>query len=252
MKPDIQISAFVISHLLLNSTSQTSIGYFFCRHDDSESLIARTILGSIARQLMSSLPYERYAKLDEDLQGSKPTIDDVFRILKTTLRRDHEYIIIVDGLTECEEGEVCQTIEILNSLLNLGDLKIRAYYSYRTNSIVWPLTAWRVFRVAIRAADVEDDINQYIQISLENRIKDDVLQVGDPYIASIIQEALMQGAQGMFVSIIILRDGLSLIALGSSGSYCRYTTSANSGLMTPYYWPFKAYRMTYRRHSTGF
>ena len=224
----------MISQLLLTSTSKTSIGYFFCRYDDSESTVARTIIGSIARQLLSGLPHESYAKLDKELQDSKPDIQAIFEILKATLIQGCQYIVIVDGLNDCEDTEAQQTIEILDSLLNLGDLQIKIYYSYRANSIVWPQTAWPLYRVAIRCADVESDINQYIQISLESRIKHDILQVGSPYVASAIKQALMEGAQGMSVSATILCvEFVRLQLLGSSGWCFRSTIYANSGLMTP-------------------
>ena len=196
-------------------------------------MIARNIVGSIARQLLSGLPHESYTKLDRELQDCMPDIQEVFKILKATLIQGHQYIIIVDGLNECEDIEVKQIIEILDSLLNLGDLDIKIFYTYRTNSLVLPSTAWPLFRIAIRCEDVEDDINKYIQVSLESHIKDDTLQVGNPYLASSIKQALMEGAQGMSVSTIPLCARLRLLLPGSSGRCFRSTISANSGLITP-------------------
>ena len=166
-------------------------------------------MGSIARQLLSGLSHESFEKLDKEFQDSKPDIQEILKILKATLNQDRQYIILVDGLNECEVTEVQQTIETLDSLLSLGDLNIKIYYSYRTNSIAWPSIVWPHFRIAIRCADIAADINQYIQVSLESHIRDDALQVGDPYVASAIKQALMEGAQGMSVSTITLHVRLS-------------------------------------------
>ena len=197
-----ELSAFAVSHLLLTSTSNTTVGYFFCRYDDSESTTARVIVGSLARQLLCDLPRETFAELDRNLQQSSLDVDEVFEVLKSTLLQSRQYSILIDGLNECEDIEAQQTIEIMERLLNLDELNIKIYCSFRTNSLNWPLSAatWPCYRILINAADIEADINHYIQATLEKNVMDDLLQVGDAYIVLAVREALVEGAKGMFVA----------------------------------------------------
>ena len=180
------------------------VSYFFCRYDDSESILARTIVGSIARQLLGDLLHEIYAKLDGELQNSTPDVQEILRFLKASLRQDRQYIIVIDGLNECEDSEAQLAIDIMESLLNTNDLRIRLYYSCRSNSIAWPSTDQCLFQLAIRYTDVEADINTFIHATLEKKVKDDVLQVGDPYVILAVKQALIEGAQGMSVTMTLL------------------------------------------------
>ena len=71
--------------------------------------------------------------------------------------------------------------------------------SLKTKSITSPVSsAWHV---ALDPADVTTDINCYIQITLEQKLEDETLQVGDPHIILAIQETLKERAQGMFVDL---------------------------------------------------
>ena len=51
------LSANVVENLML-TTPAAVISYFFCKHDEAGSLKARTIIGSIARQLFSCVNLE--------------------------------------------------------------------------------------------------------------------------------------------------------------------------------------------------
>jgi hypothetical protein len=48
--------ANIVDDLNLEAATQTTIAYFFCQHDASESLKARIIIGALARQLLHLLP----------------------------------------------------------------------------------------------------------------------------------------------------------------------------------------------------
>lgn len=66
------LMASMIDDLIL-STSPVTVAYFFCRHDISESLKARTIIGSLARQLLQQtddidtlINEENLSRMDSD------------------------------------------------------------------------------------------------------------------------------------------------------------------------------------------
>ena len=189
----------------MKSIGTDTVSYFFCRYDDSDSTSARTIVGGIARQLLHGLTREAYAQIDTDMQAATLEVEDILEILKATLLPDRQYFIVIDGLNECDDTEIQQTIGILDSLLKSPHLKIKLFTSCRTSSMAWSTpTAWPLFRITINHADVKTDIDHYIQVMLEKNLKDDILQVGNPHIILAIEEALRQGAQGMSVSIILL------------------------------------------------
>jgi len=59
-----------------------TLAYFFCRHDIAESLISRTILGSLARQLLQNFP--PLGTLD-DTHHKLDDIDDIVDFLRHML-----------------------------------------------------------------------------------------------------------------------------------------------------------------------
>ena len=55
------LSAAMIAHIIKEVSPEHTVSYFMCRYDDIESLKARTIFGSIARQFLSDLPVEDFS-----------------------------------------------------------------------------------------------------------------------------------------------------------------------------------------------
>jgi ankyrin repeat domain-containing protein 50 len=76
--------------------------YFFYRHDVPESLKARTVIGSLARQLL--LPIPDLTMMVEYLDETSPALnfERIFILMQRALSPNCKAYFILDGLDECD------------------------------------------------------------------------------------------------------------------------------------------------------
>ena len=187
------LSASVVEDLKI--TTPAVVAYFFCRHDEIESLQARTIIGSIARQIFDSIKPD---VVDEIAQISLGTIDTdqvLDYIERLVPSNSHEYFIVIDGLDECEEKESRFLLRCLKQLL-ISKTTLRVYCSSRPDVFRWASALigpqWNVFM-----SQTSSDIEEYIEDTLNQRLESGNLSIGDPTIILTIQDALSENAHGM-------------------------------------------------------
>ena len=79
--------------------------YFFCRHDVSESLKARTVIGSLTRQLLFSI--SDLTMMIELVGETSPVLnfERLFNLLQYVLPPNCKAYFILDGLNECNNVE---------------------------------------------------------------------------------------------------------------------------------------------------
>ena len=156
------------------------ISFFFCRYDDSESLRARTIFGSIARQLADDLPTEAFRKF----QSTAPDLMTISDFLKTVLTGKRRYFIVIDGLDECEEVQFKENANVLRNLLDSAVLNIKLFFTTRTSVKHWVPLKLQPERhidldIAENQASVARDIENFVNASLQDRLSENELQLGD-------------------------------------------------------------------------
>lgn len=174
------------------------ISFFFCRYDDSASLAARTIFGSIARQLTNDLPTEAFHKFE----STTADLTAILGFLKTVLTGERRYFIVLDGLDECEEVQFKNIVEILRDLLDSPLLHIKLIFTTRTSVMSWvPLKLQPERHIDLDTAEhqasVARDIDNFVNASLQERLRENELQLRDPTLVLKIQDALKTGAHGM-------------------------------------------------------
>lgn len=184
------------------------VAYFFCRYDLAESLTSNTILRSLARQLLqpikelSPLSHERLETMDF------PNTFKVSDLLALVVSPKFHACIIIDGLDACDETESDQLLKDLQQLQDL--FPIRACISFRTDAKV----SQRIFHGKMKAQTLfsipEDnpDIERFITTELDRRIESWDLAIGNPCIVIEIRDALLRGAQGMFLWVVLQIDSL--------------------------------------------
>ncbi|PQE11929.1 hypothetical protein CJF31_00000051 [Rutstroemia sp. NJR-2017a BVV2] len=183
------------------------LAYFFCRHDILESLKARTVIGSLARQLLSSIPD---LSIVGDLCETSPTLDieAISKVLHRALPRNYNICFVLDGLDECsglERAMVEQELRTLQAIFTLllcvssrieaDDGSRKGYEHFATPSI-------------ISLPDDNPDIEGFISAELETCIMSRKLQIGDPGLILEIEDALLRGAQGMFLWVALQIESL--------------------------------------------
>ena len=187
------LSANVVEDLKI--TTSAVVAYFFCRHDEAESLQTRTIIGSIARQIFDHVKSDIGDAVAEMRPGTIDT-DQILSYLQGLLPlNSHKYFVIIDGLDECEEKTSRLVLQILKQLLMSKNV-FRVYCSSRpdtfhsTHRMLKP--KWNVFMSHMSAG-----IDEYIQDTLEERLESGSLSVGNPKIIITIRDTLREKAHGM-------------------------------------------------------
>ncbi|KAI1366218.1 hypothetical protein F5Y08DRAFT_301566 [Xylaria arbuscula] len=182
------------------------IAYFFCQHDNPQSLKARTIMGCLARQLLCTTPLP--SGLDDLADTTSPALDiDGMVDLLLKVLPSKAYFII-DGLDECDDLQR----EILTSRLQRlqGSCSLLVCVSFRLQAE----NALRAYLeqfarpVLFQIPDNNTDIEEYITAELERRVGSGKLKLGDPTLILEIRDALLQGAQGMFLWVALQIESL--------------------------------------------
>ena len=181
-------------------SSNDVISFFFCRYDDPFSLKARTIIGSLLRQLLNDLPVVTFVKLDQQASDDILDVDQIVDLFESTLPRVRQYFIVVDGLDECDESETKDFFKAIKRLLQIPELRIKFYCSGRPNLVTLVSPRLRPdWHIMTDSTEATTDINHFIDITLEQCLEDGDLRLGDPALILTIQNTLRRGAQGMYV-----------------------------------------------------
>ena len=200
--------ANIVDDLNLNAQSGDTVAYFFCRHDDFESLKADTVIGSLARQLLRSVPNP--TEVWQHIQGRSSGRDSesILEVIERFLPTHFKAYFILDGLDECEN---CDRDAILEHLQQLrGTISLRLCVSSRIEADrISSLGLGKITENAtIVIPDDNPDIEGFIRAELEGCIETGKLTIGDPSLILEIEDALVQGAQGMFLWVALQMETL--------------------------------------------
>ncbi|EXF82998.1 hypothetical protein CFIO01_08039 [Colletotrichum fioriniae PJ7] len=191
----------------LSRDNEATVIYFFCRYDIPESLKHRTILGSLARQYLNYFPANSDV-FDNETQSPQLGIEDFVRILETDSRRNGQRYIIMDGLDDCGAGErqiVLQQLLETQQPSSRWHLAISAQLSADDFVRINLKPTWNV-----PLPTENPDIEFFIDVEIETRVENGVLVVGDPRLIQDIKEALLRGANGMFLWVALQLDAICL------------------------------------------
>lgn len=184
---------------LASRTADCPVAYFFCRDDIATSLLANTIIGSLARQLLLSIPNFPHAEALVDKITVDSHLKTVRDLLLDILPRDFKAYIVLDNLDSCEES---QKLEVLDNLMALQQdfalpicLSLQLDAQAAQDIIPGPLV--------MTIPEENPDIASFITHELEHRIASGKLVMGDPSIIVEIHNALLGGAQGMFLWVAL-------------------------------------------------
>jgi hypothetical protein len=165
----------------------TPVTYFFCRHDDQKSLEARTILGSLARQLLVSVPDLALVKNLPDEGTSHLDIEDICKLLQRVFPVDRPAYFVLDGLDECDSTTKELLVQQLQKLQKT--IILHLCISVRldpANSQTLNLNSLTAIKTVLMP-DKNPDIEAYIDAELENLISTEKLRLGNPIIVLDIQ-----------------------------------------------------------------
>ena len=195
--------------------SNVPVVYFFCRYDITESLQARTIIGSIARQLLERMQSQCLNSdlamrdfLDKNKLGDYETI---FLLLQRVLASDLKAYIVIDGIDECEYSERRVLMEELKRLQDTFSIRLCISLRLEPNNPLEVNTDGLMHTTITPIPDNSSEIGAFIQAELESCIESQKLVVGDPHLILEIRDILSQRSQGMFLWVVLLIKTLCMM-----------------------------------------
>ncbi|KAM7224238.1 hypothetical protein V8F06_000019 [Rhypophila decipiens] len=180
------------------------VAYFFCRHDIPESLSAQTIIGSLARQLLLNIVDLNSLEYFIDTTALVLDFETILRVLRHALPPDFKAYFILDGLDECDSPQRLELTKQLRTLQGAFALRICVSSRLEADGGLESFTKCSTITIP----DDNPDIRDFIRAELERCIESGNLTVGDPAVILEIKDALLQGAQGMFLWAALQIDSL--------------------------------------------
>ncbi|CAG8127828.1 unnamed protein product [Penicillium salamii] len=192
----------VVAQLHTPRNTKDVISYYFCRADNTASLSARNIMGSLARQILDS--QIKHAQ-DESLQRLYKDSHDlntaeVVDFVLSRLHDDKTYYLAIDGLDECEIVEVRKVAQSVAQLCNMRVKNFKVLYTGRPELENELFRAMKPkYKITMTETKVDLEMNRFIDTTLGLCLEDEQLKIGDPRLILKISEALQMGAKGMFL-----------------------------------------------------
>jgi ankyrin repeat protein len=192
--------ANIVDDLSLSSEKERPlVAYFFCKHNIPESLQARTIIGSLARQLLRTVAdLSVSAKICEYTHSTGDT-EKVLETLFQGFSSNLKVYLVLDGLDECDDEEKPALVQAIRKIQQKSTVLVCASFRKEPNKGVQLITNQLLATRTISIPDDNPDIDAFIEADLDRCLRQKRLAIGDPTIILEIQDALSKGSQGMFL-----------------------------------------------------
>ncbi|KAF2008618.1 hypothetical protein BU24DRAFT_360102, partial [Aaosphaeria arxii CBS 175.79] len=196
--------ANIIDDLTLTvSKERCVVTYFFCRYDVPESLKARTIFGSLARQMLSALPDLVELAESYDITRLTSNVEDIVELVERGFPSSYKSYVVLDGLDECGDTEREIVLAQLQRIQKKFKVLVCASCRKEPNDTLRSTTQALVASRVLSMPDNNPDIESFIDMDLERCLAQNRLVIGDPALILEIQDALMKGSQGMFLWVAL-------------------------------------------------
>ncbi|KAI0414697.1 hypothetical protein F5X98DRAFT_348376 [Xylaria grammica] len=201
------LSATITDHLLASRQVSEAISFLFPRFDYPDSLIADTIIRSLIRQ---NLQPDLVDKLSNDITKacdsfySQDTMLDLL-VSKTAIFPTNYFII--DSLDECEAKDRRKILQILDATVKRSSSKVKVLIASRDsleNEITGAFS--QVTRLRMNAPEAASDLELFAHQTLSERMNMGQLAVGNIVSFEAIRDAIVSGAQGMFLWVALEID----------------------------------------------
>lgn len=188
-------------------TPDCPVAYFFCRHDICDSLLASTVIRSLGRQILRSIP--DLSLVDKRFQRNAPFIDsDLVLAVLLGLPSTFQAYFVLDGLDECNEPQRRQLVQQLRQLQDAFNLRICVACRSDIGNLPTLLLGSFAKSSLMVLPGENPDIKRFIDAELYDCIESGRLRLGDPHLSLEIADALLAGAQGMFLWVALQIEAL--------------------------------------------
>jgi len=196
--------ANIVDSLNLNfQDNGATVAYFFCRYDLPKSLTARAVLGSLARQLFCRASCDEVARQLDSMDAPDLDCEALANLLQSHLSPSRRVFFVLDGVDECDQEERKLLVGYLKQLQDSLRIGICLSVRLEANKLT-SLGPNLLAKPTITPMPKQNlDIRSFITAKLEEVIMSGSLKFGDPAIVLEIQDALVNGAHGMFLWVAL-------------------------------------------------
>ena len=222
----------MLSPGVISEVGRTTV-FYYCDHADKRTLDPINIFGSLTQQVlrcMTPLPDTILSEIKGLTRGGS-TVDDLCRLLLTSITSVSKLTLFVDGLDEILEHDREAVFSSLKALLSGSRGAANLFVSSREDITKWfqsPTANINCFKIRISSTAIGGDIDNYVKHAVHDLILRGELSLGDLTLEEEINDALIAGAKGMYVTLIsrTIADSseANFIWLGFSGSSSSFTS----------------------------
>lgn len=200
--------ANIVDDLNLNPSCQKSlVTYFFCQWDVVESLQARTILGSLANQVLKTF-YNGCSNdpiwQDIALKDTRADLEALTTMIIKVMPKNWHLDFVLDGVDDCADDEAIQLYRQLNILQSSIGMNICTSTGIENQSS--PKSQLSKNLICLQILNIPEqnlDIANFIDIELARCVQSGDLVISDGALILDIRDALLQGAQGMMLWVAL-------------------------------------------------
>jgi hypothetical protein len=175
------------------------------------SLKAETILKSIIKQSIdqhlpntTDIPKDIQSSLEDISQNPLSGIEELQSLLHKMIFLPSVYYIIIDALDECEKHERSLILNVLQSAIVLNGSKLKLLLTSRESISREIRTHFHSLQhISMNSSIARSDIELYTKGALDEKLRSQDLVVGRTELIQEIEDALIQGADGMLVRRIL-------------------------------------------------
>ncbi|KAJ5425230.1 hypothetical protein N7465_000300 [Penicillium sp. CMV-2018d] len=194
----------VVAQLRLHAARKSNeiVCYYFCREDNEATLSARSILGSLARQILDTKieqsEYETLLSLQENTRDLSTT--DVTQFLLSHLEADEgkKYYVVLDGLDECDGSQVQAVAQAMVELCSKC-IGFKILCAGRPGLEKRFKSTAPQYIIMVNEQKVKSDMDHYLTQTLKKCLDEDDLILGDSTIFNKIYSTLRDKSDGMFL-----------------------------------------------------
>lgn len=184
------------------------VAYFFCRHDISESLKSHTVIGSLARQILSLVSDLTIVDDIPDQRASVLVFERLLAILRRVLPPDFKAYVVLDGLDECDDVERKVLLQQLRKFQDSFALLVCVSFRLDVGNFDGHKLESLADQTLISIPEDNADIAEFISEELERCIESGKLTIGDPRLILEVQDSLLKDAEGMFLWVVFQIESL--------------------------------------------
>ncbi|KPM39010.1 hypothetical protein AK830_g7538 [Neonectria ditissima] len=189
---------------LYSEKNKFPVAYFFCRHDIPESLQPRTVIGSLVRQLLSTVFDLKSLPLAMDRpRNQKMSVEQLLDYFYIAFKPQSHCYFVLDGLDECLEADRQTLLALCVALQQRLQLNLCVSFRLEADNRIQQSLDQFDDPAVLTIPEENPDIVAFIDAELKARIHEDKLNIGDPNFILEIRDALLTGAQGMFLWVAL-------------------------------------------------